>query len=178
MPNSLNSVLFRHSSPRVAILLADGYSTKDLNVILDLLIENGAKPVIVSSGVGFLKSEEGDLLRADRNMSLVRSRDFDAIYIPSGEGAATKLSADSLAIDFIGDAFMHHRVIGASGTGARVVCKSDIGRMPVFDDMHQDKTICSNGLAISATGTAYDVAMDFIYAIADRIGIYQAEYTA
>lgn len=178
MPDSVNSVLFRQSSPRVAILLADGYSNKDLNVILDLLIENGAKPVIVSSHVGLIESEEGDFLRADRNISLVRSCDFDAIYIPAGEEAALKLCKDSLAIDFIGDAFMHHRVVGASGSGARVVCKTQIGRMPVFDDMHKNKTICGNGLAVSANGTAFDVGMDFIYALADRIGIYQAEYTA
>ncbi len=177
MPDSLNSVLFRTSTPKVAILLADGYSTKDLNEILDLLIENGARPVIVSSNFAMIKSEEGELLRADRNMSLVRPRDFDAIFIPSGEGAATKLIQDSLVIDFIGHAFMHHRVIGASGAGARVVCESHIGRLPVFNDMHQNKMICSNGLAISATGTAIDVGMDFIYAIADRMGIYQAEYS-
>ena len=178
MPDSINSVLFRQSSPRVAILLADGYSTKDLDIILDLLIENGAKPIIVSSNAGLIKSEEGEVLRADRTISLVRPQDFDAIFIPAGDGAALKLANDSLAIDFIGEAFMHHRVVGASGSGASVVCKSQIGRMPVFDDMHKDKTICGNGLAISANGTAYDVAMDFIYAIADRIGIYQAEYTA
>jgi len=176
--DSLTSVLFNHSTPKVAILLADGYSSKDLNVILDILIENGARPVIVSSNLGMVKSEEGDLLRADRNMSLVRPRDFDAIYIPAGEGAALKLSKDSLAIDFIAHAFMHHRVVGASGSGAKVVCKSDIGRMPIFNEMHQEKTICSNGLAVTTTGTAYDVGMDFIYAIADRLGIYQAEYTA
>lgn len=177
MPNSLNSVLFKTNTPSVAILLADGYSTKDLNEILDLLIENGARPVIVSSNYGMVKSEDGVLLRADRNMSLVRPRDFDAIFIPSGEGAATKLIQDSLVIDFIGHAFMHHRVIGASGSGARVVCESQIGRMPVFDDMHANKMICSNGLAIAAKGTAIDVGMDFIYAIAERMGIYQAEYS-
>lgn len=178
MPHSLKSVLFKTRAPRVALLLADGYSTKDLNVIFDLLIENGAKPVIVSSNFGMIKSEDGDLLRADRNMSLVRPRDFDAIFIPSGEGAATRLIQDSLVIDFIAHAFMHHRVIGASGAGARVVCESHIGRMPVFDDMHKHKTICSNGLVIAAKGTAIDIGMDFIYTIADRMQTYQAEYTA
>lgn len=178
MPHSLSSVLFKTRTPRVAILLADGYSTTDLNAIVDLLIENGAKPVIVSSNFGMIKSEEGDLLKADRNMSLVRPRDFDAIFIPSGDEAATRLIQDSLVIDFIAHAFMHHRVIGASGSGARVVCESHIGRMPVFNDMHLHKTICSNGLAIAAKGTAIDVGMDFIYAIADRVGTYQAEYTA
>jgi putative intracellular protease/amidase len=178
VPDSLKSVLFKTSTPKVAVLLADGYSTKDLNEILDLLIENGAKPVIVSSNFAMIKSEDGDLLRADRNMSLVRPRDFDAVFIPSGEGAATRLIQDSLVIDFIAHAFMHHRVIGASGSGARVVCESNLGRMPVFNDMHLHKMICSNGLAIAAKGTAIDVGMDFIYAIADRMGTYQAEYTA
>ena len=176
MPENIASVIFKTKKPKVAVLIADGYSTKDVNVILDLLIENGAKPVLVTPKLGMVRSQEGDFLRGERSIAIVRARDFDAVYVPSGIVCAENLRKDSLAVDFISDAFMHHRVIGASGSGAKVVGESHLGRMPAFSDM-LDKIICGDGLAVAANGSAYDIGMDFIYSIAERLDLYQAEYS-
>lgn len=176
MPEVISSIVFKTKKPKVAVLIADGYSTKDLNIILDLSIENGAKPVIVTPRMGMVRSEEGDFLRGERSIAIVRARDFDAVFVPSGNIGAQNLRKDSLAVDFINEAFTHHRVIGASGKGASVVSESHLGRMPAFSEMC-DKIICGDGLAIAANGTAYDVGMDFIYSIAERLELYNCEYS-
>ncbi len=177
MPETVKTTLFKIKNPKVAVLVAEGYSTKDLNIILDLIIENGAKPVIVTPKMGLVRSLEGNFIRSDRSVPIVKARDFDAIFVPDGAESAKNLIVDCLVIDFINEAFLHHRVIGASGSGAKVVSESHLGRMPVFADIHENKIICGNGLAVASNGTAIDVGMDFLYEIAERLDMYDAEYT-
>jgi len=106
---------------RVEILIADGFNQTELQAVRAALASASA----VTFVIGPRRSEiyaagaahkQGSGVKADHHFEGMRSTMFDAVYIPSGQHAAT-LSNNGRAIHYVKEAFGHCKAIGAIGDG-------------------------------------------------------------
>lgn len=85
---------------RVAILVADGFSHRDVEQMVAGLKEAGVHSSIVSKNLGPIQNDEGHSLMADHNYVGTCSIMFDAVYVPGGQQCvnARKQQAEALAV--------------------------------------------------------------------------------
>jgi catalase len=107
---------------RVAILVADGFNTLEVEAVRVLFKSAMTMTWVVGPRRNTVYPEgqavgTGIGLHADHHFEGQRSTMFDAIYIPSGAEHAKKLASNGRAIHWIREAFGHCKAIAASGEG-------------------------------------------------------------
>jgi len=115
-------------SRQIAVLIADGFSSKEFDVMKKALISEGALVKVVSTRVGMIKSIEGNEVNADFSFLTTASVLFDAVYIPGGSVSIDMLTTEADAYHFIDEAFRHCKAIAASGEGINFVSNTYAGK--------------------------------------------------
>ncbi|RNL78111.1 catalase [Halostreptopolyspora alba] len=113
-------------SRQVAVLVADGVRAAEVTALRSALAEHGALADVLGPRDGTVRTDDGSNFEVDRAMSTVASVLYDAIVVPGGADNATALSGDGLALNFITEAFKHHKPIAAMNEGVDV-----LGRAPL-----------------------------------------------
>jgi catalase len=103
-------------SRRVAILCADGVDAESLRTVRDILLGEGALPILVGPRLGELVDSEGGRHWLEQSLLTGSSVLFDAVYVPGGAGAAD-LTEERDAVDWIAEAYRHCKPIAATGEG-------------------------------------------------------------
>lgn len=90
---------------RVAILATDGYERSELMTPLAKLREAGATVEVLSPKSGEIRSWDktdwGDSVRVDANVSGASVGDYDALVLPGGQINPDKLRLEVAAVDFV-----------------------------------------------------------------------------
>jgi catalase len=98
----------------VGILIADGSDATAVATLKVALTEAGARIKVIAPRIGGAKLSNGKTLPADGTLQTLPSQLLDAVAIVlSAEGCA-ELVDDAAAVEFVANAFVHLKAIGAS----------------------------------------------------------------
>jgi catalase len=121
---------------KVAILVADGVDGKQVTALQAQLAAEGALDEVIARFPGTVKTGDGGKeLAVDRPEPNAASVLFDAVFIPGGARSAATLAQSAAAVQFVAEAFMHGKAVGAIGEGidvlnkARIDLPADAGRV-------------------------------------------------
>jgi catalase len=96
----------------IAILVADGSDATVVAGLSKAIAAAGARAVIVAPKVGGAKLSDGALLKADAQLAGYPSVLADAVALVLSREAATALTNEAAAVQFVMDAFGHLKAIG------------------------------------------------------------------
>ncbi|MDL2717071.1 MAG: catalase [Acidobacteriota bacterium] len=106
---------------KVAVLAADGVSGSSLAAMTEALKAAGATPAVVSTRVGFLKTDTGKDIKIDASLLNTGSVLFDAVCVPGGKASVAALLAEPRAVRFVKEAYGHAKAIAATGEGMQLL---------------------------------------------------------
>jgi catalase len=110
---------------RVALLVADGVDGDAMRTLAEQLTAAGMVPRYVAPQLGSIDSSEGDPLEADVTVETTPSVLYDAVVVPDG-GAADRLAANGLVLEFVKDQFRHCKPLLVLGGGTGLLEKAGI----------------------------------------------------
>jgi catalase len=98
----------------IGILVTDGSDGALVQSVRAAVEKAGARLQVVAPKIGGVKLKGGTKLAADHQLAGAPSVLFDAVVVaPSTDGCAM-LVRDAAAVNWVGDAFVHLKVIGAA----------------------------------------------------------------
>ncbi|ESK88286.1 putative catalase [Moniliophthora roreri MCA 2997] len=113
-------------SRRIAILVADGFSSKEVMAVRAALASASAVNFVIGPRRGKVYPEgqsigTGEGIDVDHHYEGMRSTMFDALFIPSGAEHAKTLAKNGRTVHWVREAFGHCKAIGAIGEGAAFI---------------------------------------------------------
>ncbi|WP_454254924.1 catalase HPII [Pseudomonas sp. Marseille-Q8238] len=108
------------ASRKVAILIADGVESGDIEHILDVLRKQGASAKLVAPTSAAVTAANGSSLTPDDSMKGLPSIAFDAVFIPGGAQAAKQFAEDGVALHYVLEAYKHLKTIALCGSAADI----------------------------------------------------------
>lgn len=126
---------------KVAVLVADGFSSKDYEKVINSLEKEGAMLMLIAPHGGTVKCDLGKDHPVDAAINTTESVLFDAVYVPGGNKSVEKLIRTAKFMKFLNEAFKHCKAIAADNEGEELIDKTVI---KAFKD---DKAIIINGSA-------------------------------
>ena len=105
----------------VAVLLEDGFCYDAATGVVGALKAAGVKSEIVCSRQGMVTAEDGRQLEAPQDYRTAASVMYDAVYVPGGKKQKTAQEAMIVVKQFLTDAFLHCKPIGAVGEGVELL---------------------------------------------------------
>ncbi|MFC4023425.1 catalase [Oceanobacillus longus] len=109
---------------KVAVLITDGYSGKEVHSILTDLDSKGLQPEIVSDKLGMVTGTEGIQVEAQHTFLTADSVLFDAVYVATGDASNQKFFEK--ASYFVQEAFSHFKPIGATHDGVKILQENNL----------------------------------------------------
>ena len=114
----------------IAILVADGSDAGAVGTLTKAIKQAGARAVIVAPKVGGAKLSDGSMLKADAQLAGYPSVMADAVAIALSDEGTKMLLKEGAAVQFVMDAFVHLKAIGASEAAKPLLDKASVE----FDD--------------------------------------------
>ena len=115
-----------------------GFDANLLNGLRTAVKKEKATLVVIAPKVGGALSSAGKRVEPDFALSAAPSIFFDAVVVLASEDGARKLATEAAALDWLGDAFGHLKIIGHTSGAAPLLkaagVKSDAGVVPADDD--------------------------------------------
>jgi catalase len=111
---------------QIGCLVGDGTDPALLAAIREAVEGAKAKLVVIAPKAGGVTPGRGTKLSADHALNGAPSVLFDAVLLALTEQAASELSKEAAAIDFVRDAFGHLKVIGHTSGAAVLLTKAGI----------------------------------------------------
>ncbi len=146
---------------KVAVLVADGFSSKELAPVRKALLAGGAIVEVVAPRLGPIKSREGDEETPVKTFLTAASVLYDAIYVPGGEASIATLKLLADAMEFVRDAYRHCKAVGLSGEATLLVEAAGLSQMPTAQPLEADP-----GVVQSAKSDMKKFSKLFVAAIA------------
>jgi catalase len=113
---------------KIAILIADGVDSETVASLYADLTKAGAVPRYVAPTLGIVDGGEGPALEADITLEGAPPVLFDALILPPGAQAVTKLASIGQTIEFVKDQYRHCKPILALGESIRLLERARIPR--------------------------------------------------
>jgi catalase len=110
----------------VGILIADGTDAGEIDAVRQAVEAAGGHPFVVAPKVGGARLSDGNKLKADGQLAGSPSVLFDAVAILLSKEAATEMTKESAAVQFVMDAYGHLKAIGCSAGAQPLVDKAGI----------------------------------------------------
>nr|WP_310524515.1 catalase [Polymorphobacter sp.] len=98
----------------IGILYADGSDAGEIDALVAAIEKAKGRAVLVAPKVAGAKLADGALRKADGQLAGTPSQLFDAIALVLSAGGAASLAKDSAAVEFVTNAFVHLKAIGAN----------------------------------------------------------------
>ncbi|MRX71202.1 catalase [Bacillus lacus] len=131
---------------KVGVLIDKDFSADEVQQVLSELNSKGIQTAIVSTQLGNVTAADGTELQVDFTFSTSHAVLFDALYAVGGKGENKQFKTE--ASNFVNEAFMHYKAIGATQEGKKLL---------------EDTMILSPGVVIQEDGSSF--AESFIEAI-------------
>lgn len=133
----------------VGVILADGFNGQDVRQTLEQLESQGIITNIISNRQGMLKGDDNSELKVDHTFLTVDSVLYDAIYAVGGADADQTFAKQSG--NFLSEAFMHFKPIGATHEGVEYVQQNDMdGQSGVITGDNAEQFAKQFGEAVAA----------------------------
>lgn len=110
----------------IGLLIADGSDRDAIKAIKTAASEAGATVKFIAPKLGGARLADGSHHKADGQLAGTPSVLFDAVAIVLSEDGAKALAADSAAVSFVRDAFVHLKAIAADGGGRTLLNAANI----------------------------------------------------
>ena len=121
----------------VAILVTDGADGTVVASVREAAEGEGASVKIVAPKIGGVKLKGGKGLAVDGQLAGSPSVIFDAVALVVSEEGCAKLIADSAAIDFVHNAFVHLKAIGFTAAAQPLLDKAGVAADPGIVDLDE-----------------------------------------
>jgi catalase len=129
---------------KIAALVADGFSSKELAQVKRALEAEGAILEVVAPSLSPVKSMEGSEEAPVRTFLTTHSVLYDAIYVPGGEKSVAALQLIPDAVDFVREAYKHCKALGFSGAGTLFVEAAGLRKIAAAQDLDSDPGVVQN----------------------------------
>jgi catalase len=110
----------------VGILMADGSDGAEIDAVVNAVKAAKGHAVLVAPKVGGAKLKGGKLRPADGQLAGTPSILFDAVALVLSPESAQQLTKDSAAVQFVMDAFVHLKAIGANVGAQPLLAKAGV----------------------------------------------------
>ena len=116
---------------KVAILVADGVSGKDVTDLVAALHKVRATADVVAPHLGPVRASGGAVV-ATQTYLTTESVLYDAVFVPGGKDAATALAGNGDFLHVLQEAYVHFKPIGAAGDAQALLrtALADVGTQP------------------------------------------------
>lgn len=111
----------------VAVLITDGFNGKEFAMLDKALKARNAKATLIGMRLGDHKSLEGETFKVTKTFFTDASVLFDGVFVPGGEESIEALMAEANVVQFLNEAFKHHKTIGFSGDAKALIDETYIG---------------------------------------------------
>lgn len=108
----------------IGILVADGSDA--VGTLQSALTDAGARIKVVAPRIGGVKLSNGKTLAADGTIQTLPSQLLDAVAVALSAAGCAELLDDASAIEFVANAFVHLKAIGASGEAQPLLDKANV----------------------------------------------------
>jgi catalase len=122
-----------------------------------------AQSKVVAPCLGTVSTAQGHDITVDWSFLTAGSVLFDAVFVSGGEKSATALVVEPRSMEFVGEAYKHCEMIGATGEGAALLDAAGIGAGKA--EVGQEDG-ASAGVVVGKGGDINGVAPEFIKAVA------------
>lgn len=154
---------------KVAILVANGFHFNDATQVMTALAGQGVHTDIISMNLGMITSAEGEQLEATKSYATSGAIMYDALYIPGGKSCVEKLMRHKEAKDFVSEAFIHAKAIGATNEAVDLLLSPDIQGISTAGTDSQGQVTSDLGIVtIRNTTDLKAFSQEFIQAIAQH----------
>jgi catalase len=113
-------------SRRVAILVADGVDSTELETVKRALRDGGAMCEVVSRHLGAVTGASGEPVAVDRSQLTAASVLYDAVYVPGGERSVGTMAGQPAVREFLMEAFQHCKPIAAGQDAIELLQACDV----------------------------------------------------
>lgn len=111
----------------VAVLITDGFNSKEVDLIKSKLEAEKAKAEFVALRLGEHESSDGKVINVTKIFKTTSSVLHDAVYIPGDTSSIQSLLMEADVIHFINEAFKHYKTIGFSPEATELIELTGIG---------------------------------------------------
>ena len=148
---------------KVAVLFADGTEEMEGITPVDVLRRAGAECDIVSVGGEYIQGSHGITIKADKLISNIDMRSYDAVVIPGGMPGATNIAQNEKAIELIKHIISKGKLVAAiCASPAVVLAKNDLLLVTSATCFHAD--CFTSELGQNYTGKDVEISGNFITA--------------
>jgi catalase len=120
---------------KVGVLIGEGSDPALIATLRTALKKEGAEIALVAPKIGGVRGQGGQMIAADHALAAAPSILFDAVVVALSAQAATSMTHEAAAVDWLRDAFGHLKVIGYLATAApllqRAGIEADAGIIPL-----------------------------------------------
>ncbi|RFN58196.1 catalase [Marixanthomonas ophiurae] len=106
---------------QIAVLVADGFSMKNLKSTKKALENDGAMMKLIAPQGGTITCDENMEHKVDAAIMTTESVLFDAVYIPGGKKSVKELMKQAKFMKFVNEAFKHCKAIAADDEGEELL---------------------------------------------------------
>ncbi|MGB3610813.1 MAG: catalase HPII [Cellvibrio sp.] len=110
-------------SRKIAILIADGINSIDIDYAMKEAASGGASTKLIGPSLAPVKAADGTTFTPDASMDGMPSIAFDAVFIPGGEDAAKTLVASGTAVHYLLEAYKHLKAIALCGAACELTAR-------------------------------------------------------
>jgi catalase len=153
---------------KVAILVADGFDSYQVNEMISALKAAGAQAQIVSQFSGNVTSSDGQTMPVDKSFLTAASVLFDAAFIPGGEKSIETLRSGGDALHWINETFKHCKPIAAVNEGVLLLRASNITGVNLVGSASKSQVVVDQGVV---TAEATSTSESILEKVADTVGL-------
>jgi len=113
-------------SAEIAVVIADGVKAEPVAMLLAALSAAGVVPRLLSDRLGTIRSADGQEFEAESTLSNMSAVSFDALALPDGEQAVTRLANDGRAIEFLRDQYRRGKTILVGSASAGLLASAGV----------------------------------------------------
>jgi catalase len=144
---------------RVALMVADDVDGDDLRGLAAELLAAGVVTRFIGSRLGTVSAGSGEPIEVDATFENSPAVLFDAVVVPGGSKATTRLAADGKAVEFVRDQYRHCKPMLILGDASALLTLAGI-----TDKLASGKA--DPGLVKGTSGKAAAQAAPFLAALA------------
>ncbi len=153
---------------KIALLIADGAKAEPIAMLLEAISTAGAVARLLSTRLGTVRSIDGQEFAVDATFENMPSVLFDALVLPDGEEAVTRLSKDGRTLEFLKDQYRHGKTILVGAASTKLL--EDAGVPLQLPTGKPDP-----GLIVGTAGQMKDRTREFLAAVAKHRHAGRAE---
>jgi catalase len=113
---------------KVALIIAQGVKAEPVAMLVAALSAAGAVPKLLSTRLGTIRSMDGQEFEVDATLENMPAVLFDALVLPDGEEAVTRLVKDGRVIDFLKDQYRHGKTIWVGAASAQLLDSAGVAQ--------------------------------------------------